>query len=96
MNRLRRLVASGVVAAALSSVAAPTSPAWAAATRASSPPAHHAASSSSAGRDAGEVIGFVGLVGLLVAWTEGYGLLGGRIRRRPGGPRDQGPASDDA
>jgi hypothetical protein len=29
---------------------------------------------------AGEILGAIGLVGLLVAYTEGYGLLGGRIR----------------
>ena len=35
--------------------------------------------SSGAGRT-GEILGSIGLVGLLVAYTEGYGLLGGRIR----------------
>jgi hypothetical protein len=29
---------------------------------------------------AGEILGAIGLVGLLIAYTEGYGLLGGRIR----------------
>jgi hypothetical protein len=35
--------------------------------------------SSNAGK-AGAILGAIGLVGLLVAYTEGYGLLGGRIR----------------
>jgi hypothetical protein len=34
----------------------------------------------SGGSKVGEILGAIGLVGLLVAYTEGYGLLGGRIR----------------
>lgn len=41
-----------------------------------------AAASRPGGSKVGEILGAVGLVGLLVAYTEGYGLLGGRI----GGP----------
>lgn len=37
---------------------------------------------SGSSRTAGEVIGLIGLIGVLTAYTEGYGLLGGRTRRK--------------
>lgn len=50
----------------------------------------------SGGGNAGEILGAIGLVGLLVAYTEGYGLLGGRIRplarRQPSRNRAAYPA----
>lgn len=45
----------------------------------------HGTGSSSSGTGLGRVLAIVGLLGLLVAYSEGFGLLGGRIRpfRRP-------------
>lgn len=94
MRQIRRLVGAATLTLALGA-----SPAWAASGPAPKPatpqPAAHHAGSSNTGRDAGEIVGFIGLVGIVVAWTEGYGLLGGRTRRRVQLPA-AGPASADA
>jgi hypothetical protein len=51
----------------------------------------------STSRTAGEVIGLIGLIGVLTAYSEGYGLLGGRIRRQARvQPRAAGPARLEA
>ncbi|HET6874622.1 MAG TPA: hypothetical protein VFH70_07580 [Acidimicrobiales bacterium] len=56
---------------------------------------HHGGGGGS--RTVGEVIGLIGLIGVLTAYTEGYGLLGGRTRRKfPVQPVAAGPARLEA
>lgn len=67
--------APGPVTSPLEPAASPTS-------AAAPHPVLSAASASSTGSRVAEILGVAGLIGLLVAYTEGYGLLGGRIRFR--------------
>lgn len=69
-------VASGASTGTASSARGSAAP-----SRASSSPSPRRAKGGGS-HTAGEVLGMVGLVGLLVAFSEGYGILGGRVRRR--------------
>jgi hypothetical protein len=86
------LAAEGAPAAAPPASASLASPASSGQSRPALAGRSLAAASRPGGSKVGEILGAVGLVGLLVAYTEGYGLLGGRIggalqrparRRRP-------------